>query len=425
MVHTRRQVSEGQRKEEESEWSAEHAVPPDAPIRQLIDTLIDLTIVIKSPARFPEGVLPITYWHVVNRQLKELLAVSLEWQPYWPSCKPWLRMVLERLHATTESCLRTYQLADAESTENWPPYPLHPDRQALFGTFFRALTALPSLEDWRPVEAQNCQGSQESRDQLTLCTLKKVIEEEGNTSDMIRWGTVESLKESCETILRHRKEEGEFAWFMPSRIRELRLLSDRLGSDLPAIPFEAENERTAFSRGLQNPEIPRWSVETDNAVRAWLKSIIQWCESWHVGSNGEAETVAIPPSNHAPKDVRRKWTVKTANDLALELAKNNPAFLKGTCRDWQRAIGCSASLVIKLPLWRRLQEHDLTKRRHKSVRTTALNPTALESLAVTNSPKSDYGDGDQELQELVREQAEEVRQDEQMAKSRKRSRERS
>jgi hypothetical protein len=50
---------------------------------------------------------------------------------------------------------------------------------------------------------------------------------------------------------------------------------------------------------------------------------------------------------------RNGMTVAEANEKALMLAKQNPAFVHSPLREWAAAIGCSEGQVANLPLWQK------------------------------------------------------------------------
>jgi hypothetical protein len=89
-------------------------------------------------------------------------------------------------------------------------------------------------------------------------------------------------------------------------------------------------------------------------------------------------------------------TVQEANDKAMRLAKADRFFVKRPQREWAKAIGCSAGLVAKLPLWRETMQ--LTGRGREN------SGPSPKVVSLTGRLEASVGEDDPELKRLMAEQ---------------------
>src|SRR5262249_20575463 len=99
-------------------------------------------------------------------------------------------------------------------------------------------------------------------------------------------------------------------------------------------------------------------------------------------------------------EYRPPMSAEEANRRAVKLAEANPSFAREPrLRQWAKAIGCSAGLVVKLPFWRATMEQ--TGRGRKD------NVPAPKVVSLTRDLEAVTGEGDrdEELKRLIAEQA--------------------
>lgn len=374
-------------------WAAETDCLNLPLIQGIVSKLLDLRIEL-SANQIPDAhdLLADAYWPSVARGLLDLRADCELLLAESDVCKPWVRVVVRRLQSELTSCIHSYRLECDQAAGNWPPYPLHSVRRANLDRIFHALAYLPAIAQWRPVEAAKCRGDLGALDNLITKTAAKVFDAFRDDIDWLTWGTAESLQQDCEELLERRRDDGGFHSGMPSRIKTMRLLADRLGCEEPALAFEDMDELEAFIQTC-NSSAGTWSVEVDNGVRDWLRRIVSWCGTLKTDSP-DAGTTSVS------KRRKTNWTKESANLKAIHLMSEDPSFIFGTVREWNKRIGCSEGLILKLPLWEGVQKLKKSQPDDRSVRTMATSPRFLADVI-----------GDDKLKELAEEGAEDFEQD--------------
>jgi len=110
--------------------------------------------------------------------------------------------------------------------------------------------------------------------------------------------------------------------------------------------------------------------------------------------------LSLVPSKPADKQIpapkkQRTMSVQTANQVAMELAKRKNSFVNGSCEEWAKKIGCSASTVRKTALWKATMERTGRGRRDRNAKPKV--------VSLTPDLESAIGKPDGELERLIAE----------------------